>query len=426
LITIEELFDQVDMIVEIIEENRKKISPRMNLLDITGVSHLEVKNSNILAFLLDPHAPHKRPEIGSLFLEHLKRKVPDSIYGTTLHRVCREQVTSCGRFIDLFLETDQGEYIIIENKVNAGDLDKQLEDYIKWVQDTFKKNPLAVYLTTGGTFPAENSLKKDLREKMENESRFLCLSYQDDVVAWLKKVLSIIADGTDTKLLQSAIVQYQDAVIGFCGQREEDVMEKAEIVENLIGHYGLTENSGPKIKELQAAAIGFQSAMDQIVIMQFLIDLYEVLRQDGNDRVYLTVAQDRKSDIKSWLKACKGVAHNIGVELALEAIEQKVQYGIGIEFSEITRETSVCFGMMAHGEGSISNVPYRRIPMNLLKEVGEVSSSINKYWWENTLVNQPWFNQTLFLYGPNARWQDSEGNLTNHVAKWFLVDDLHE
>jgi hypothetical protein len=70
--TINELMAQVDEIVGIIQSNRKQAAPRMNVLDITGVSHLEVKNSDILAFLLNPHAPHKRPQIGSLFLEHLK------------------------------------------------------------------------------------------------------------------------------------------------------------------------------------------------------------------------------------------------------------------------------------------------------------------------------------------------------------------
>lgn len=417
----DELFELVDEVVKIIEDIRKKAAPRMNLLDLTGVSHLEVKNSNILAFLLDPQASHKMPKISSLFLRHLKSKLPDSIKGTALRRVRREQFTG-GRFIDLFLETDHGEYIIIENKVGAGDLNEQLKDYIEWVHNTFKKDPVAIYLTPSGSIPGDHSLQKKMRESMENDGRFLCLSYQDDIIAWLDDVLSIIADGTDNELLRSAIIQYIDAVNGFCGQREEDVMEQARIIEYLNGNYNLIGESSERMKELQSVANGFQAAVDRITIMQFLIELYELFKQVGKYKVYLTLNQDRESDAGVWLEDCKKAAGNLGVELALEEVDQSSHFGIGIEFSGTTRDTSVYFGIMAHGKNTHPNDLRISIPMRELEDIGTVSNSSNSWWCRRTTVGS-WFNRALFRYRDGVHWQDEHGSLASHVIKnWFLIN----
>lgn len=425
MITDKDLYDRVDTILEIIKENRKNISPRMNLLDITGSSHLEVKNSNIIAFLLDPNAPHKQPEIGSLFLRHLKRKLPDSIQGTAIRRVRREQITGAGRFIDLFLETDICEFIIIENKVGAGDLNDQLKDYIKWVQDTFEKHPISVYLTPHGNLPSDHSLEKIMREDMEDRGRFLCLSYQHDIISWLDEILFTISNDSGNDLLRSAIVQYKDAVNGFCGQRKEDVMEQSKIVEDLIQHYGLGLNSQGTIKDLQTVASSFLSAIEQIAIMQFLIELRFLLKQNRKDRVNLTLDQVRYSDTDLWIEACKKGFGNMGIELALEESDLELQYGVGLEFSEPTRRASIYFGLMTHGSGSHFKTPRISIPKKHLEDLGSISQSDNAWWGQCSTVGQ-WFNQALFLYGVDAKWQDSRGSLVNHVAKWFLIEDWQD
>jgi hypothetical protein len=273
--------------------------------------------------------------------------------------------------------------------------------------------------------PGDHSLQKSVRETIENEGRFLCLSYQYDIIAWLDEVLSIITAGTDNELLRSAIVQYKDAVNGFCGQRKEDLMEQSKLVEDLIRRYGFGVNSQETIKDLQSAASGFQSAIDQIAIMQFLIEVRYLLEQNRKDKVYLTVDQVRYSDTELWIEACKKSPRNMGVELALEVSEQDFLYGIGVEFSEPTRKTSVYFGMMAHGRGSHSNSPRISIPKEYLEDKGSISNSADDWWWQCATVG-PWFNKALFLYGSDAWWQDSNGNLANHVANWFLADDWQE
>lgn len=418
MITINELMAQVEEIVEIIQSNRKQAAPRMNVLDITGVSHLEVKNSDILAFLLNPHAPHKKPQIGSLFLEHLKGKLPKCIKGEKISRVNKEQPTNENRRIDLLLETDRGEFIIIENKVGAGDLENQLEDYITWVQGKNNEAPLTIYLTPDGNIPDEYSLLKTTRETLEKQNRFLCLSYKDDVIAWLDDVLQTLEPGTDQDLLRSAIIQYKDAVDGFCGQRNEDNMEQAKIVEYLVGKFNLDGRSSEAIQELQSAANGLQAAMDQITIMQFLLELYELLRQDGNHRVYLVLDQDRESDSKKWIDRCKTITGTIGVELALEESDKSPIYGIGIEFEKTTRETSVYFGIMAHDNGLKFKAPKIGIPIKL-EGIGSFSSSAYDWWWHVAAV-ESWFKQALFRFGYDGNWQNENGSLALYAYNnWF-------
>jgi hypothetical protein len=261
-----------------------------------------------------------------------------------------------------------------------------------------------------------------MREDLEDKGRFLCLSYQDDIIEWLDEILLTIADGTDNELLRSAIVQYKDAVNGFCGQRKEDIMERARIIDYLTSTYNLNSKASEKIKELQAAANGFQAAMDQITIMQFLIELLELIKQAGKDRVSFTLDQVRESDAEKWMESCKKAAGNIGVELALEGVDQTICYGLGIEFSGTTRDTAVHFGIMTHGKNIHPDDFSIKMPVKKIHAVGNGSNSPNNWWWESTTVG-PWFNRALFRYGHEADWQDKNSTLASNVFKyWFSID----
>jgi hypothetical protein len=82
-------------------------------------------------------------------------------------------------------------------------------------------------------------------------------------------------------------------------------MEQTKIVEYLIGKYNLDGNSSENIKELQSAANGFQAAMDQITIMQFLMELYVSCSGRMKIRFIPHLGQERYSDTELWIEACK-------------------------------------------------------------------------------------------------------------------------
>jgi len=409
-----ELLAEAEHILDIIRETRKQAEPRMNVLDLAGVSHLELKNSDILAFLLDSRALHKCPQFGELFLELIKGILPNYIQGSLIRYVRREQPTNTGRYIDLFLETDKGEPIIIENKVGAEDSPDQLKDYIAWAETSFGVLPVALYLTPSGEHPSESSLPKAQQDALGRAGRFLCLSYEDDIVTWLEHLLQETTD-PGQELLRSALIQYKDAVLGFCGLRKEVTMERAHIVDELIKRYGLSDASRMTVADLLETAHGFASAVDYITVLQFLIELRMALIQTGHERVVFTLGQQRYEVEAVWVAACKDHPTDLGVEIVREGIGQP-QYGIGIEFSEATRGTSLYFGIMAHNCGVASAPAPMKLPYDSLREIGKVFETPFNWWWQYASPNS-WFNEALFRYGNNMHWQDSYGSLAQHVAK---------
>ncbi len=416
--TSDEAIDVIDRAVSTIQDVRSRCEPRMNVLDISGVSRLELYNSDIIAFLLSPRAGHRSPRIGELFLERIGKCLDRNLQGRSIRWVRREQPTKEARRIDILIETDQGEHIIIENKVGAIDSDDQLVDYIAWTQETYGAAPFTLYLSPSGEAPSEASLPTAEREELERSKRFLCISYADHITGWLDDALKETSV-SEHALLGSALLQYKDAVEGFCGSRKEDNMEQIAIVSDLVSRLGSDRIAATDIGTLQDACAAIQRAVDHFAIIHFLADIRAQLIELGHARVALTIGQERYDDEDRWIRESLVESNGLGVELVMENGGQK-QFGIGLEFSEATRNASVYFGTMAHGNGLKSKAPPVAAPIGLLESICNYSTDACEWWWHHARPNL-WFNQALFRFGNGAAWQNEFQSLSHHVvANWFV------
>lgn len=131
-----------------------------NIFDVLKLSRTEIRHSNMISWLLNPLESHG---LGDSFLRALIRIIirngtygdiePIELMTTNLNDlvVLREWEN-----IDIFLYTNEFA-IAIENKVDSGEHDNQLEKYKKIIEERYKKqSKIYLYLTPTGITPSDS------------------------------------------------------------------------------------------------------------------------------------------------------------------------------------------------------------------------------------------------------------------------------
>ena len=111
--------------------------------------------------------------------------------------------TEGGR-LDIVLQTKEA-MIIIENKIYAGDQEKQLLRYWNYAQKEIKagkvKQSSILYLTLDGHEASEYSANKGIE--------YTCISYQDHILKWLNMCIGLSAQ---KPLIRETIIQYSNLI----------------------------------------------------------------------------------------------------------------------------------------------------------------------------------------------------------------------
>lgn len=196
---IEDLLKEIEPLIqqqEIIMGERLKRGELFNIFDTLGVEHYEVKHSAIIANLLDPNASHGQKD---KFLKLFLAEVGDGTRIDTSHsNVYTEFSIDNGR-VDIFIVNKvQKKVIIIENKINAGDQEKQLKRYSE-----FNDGDVALYyLTLDGKKASEYSTgKKNIKYKS--------ISYSRNILNWIE---NCIKESATTPLIRETLVQYKNLI----------------------------------------------------------------------------------------------------------------------------------------------------------------------------------------------------------------------
>lgn len=205
-----ELQRETDKIKQKKEEARKR-GEAFNVFDVLGLSTNETRtHSAFIAELLNPQGNHG---CGSLFLEEFIKQIHldnlDMDLGETKVEVERSiglkssDATEGGR-LDIVLQTKEI-MIIIENKIYAGDQEKQLIRYWNYAQKEIKsgnvKHSIILYLTLDGHMASEDSANKDIK--------YTCVSYQDHILKWLNMCIGLSAQ---KPLIRETIIQYSNLI----------------------------------------------------------------------------------------------------------------------------------------------------------------------------------------------------------------------
>lgn len=143
----------------------ESIVGRFNIFDALRVTHVEIRHSNFLAWLLDPSESHGQ---GALFLRailmDLMKSTRDNGFACPISPIELEGEDLRGvkiqrewQHIDLLISCDQPPFVIaIENKIKSSEHGNQLDRYRKIIQAEYPRQPLMyVYLTVEGTDPSD-------------------------------------------------------------------------------------------------------------------------------------------------------------------------------------------------------------------------------------------------------------------------------
>ncbi len=142
--------------------------------------------------------------------------------------------------IDIFLD-NSGKYIIIENKIDAGDQFSQIYKYVNCIYEEQNKEVkpndiMVLYLTKYGNSPSNDSLDNFeitdgyLTERGIQKAAIKCIGY-DDILKWVEKNLLDIKNISN---LRESIIQYIKAV--------KVILNKEENIMNLKDYLLMEEN----------------------------------------------------------------------------------------------------------------------------------------------------------------------------------------
>lgn len=206
-----QLFKKIAPLIKIYEEDEILNAPDYNIFSILKINTQEPKvHTPFLYDLLKTNGEHKQGDVYfKLFIETLFQRSVNSeeIY---LIKIEREKITSYG-IIDLFITCYYKNnlfYLLIENKVYAGDGEKQLERYYNYlikVVRPLQEQYRILYLTTQGTRPSiPFSISQELFDELSDSNTLLLISYNDDIASWINKCIEV----TKPLSVQKIMIQY--------------------------------------------------------------------------------------------------------------------------------------------------------------------------------------------------------------------------
>ena len=259
LCRVEEIFQSLIEVKEEVSKKIEKLPPQFNLLENirnknsnNSLQRFETYNSDLLHYLLN--IKRENLNFTKLFLEYLQNEKKlkfdfdlnkinyknikvDKEYYTTV-KIEEEGIEKNGR-IDILIhcninnkETKKSFAIIIENKINADDQDKQLERYYKYISKTkgYGNNVYVIYLTPIIKPPREYSFSEKYIKKVGEKFKNIT---HGDIGRWLENILKNkeynFLHKNDFRLLKSALIQMVDNEKSISGENEENNMEEKEI-----------------------------------------------------------------------------------------------------------------------------------------------------------------------------------------------------
>ena len=250
-----EIFSKIKIIIKEIKEEMKQYPPQFCIFDVINLQRHENYNSNLLAKFLEINIENEITKLSFVkdFLIYLNDKFKWGYYGFKSieelekinHsdiRIKREECANSRR-MDLFISYKKDFAIIIENKIDAGEQDNQLDDYYQNKKKDNYKNLYMIFITPSGYEPY--TLSEESKKELGNNFQTLKHS---DIALWLEKILdkykSLFDENDDEsdndnkyikdyRLLKSAMIQTIHNANMLSNNTKELDMTKSKIQELL-------------------------------------------------------------------------------------------------------------------------------------------------------------------------------------------------
>lgn len=239
---LEKLLNAIKEIIDrekTLQEAKRARGENFNIFNVMGVSTSEVKlHSAFIAELLNPYGNHGLGEkFLKIFIDEISNKSvgDDSNRGFFFDTLSIKNVIvekdigpikgDHGGRIDICIEDNNGCYVIIENKIYAGDQENQMKRYWNYAQEKCKSDKnryRLVYLTLDGHEPSEGSLcglKSD---------DYICLSYKYDIISWLNQCVGL---SVRHPLVRETIIQYIETLKQLTYSDMNDMDNQKDVLE---------------------------------------------------------------------------------------------------------------------------------------------------------------------------------------------------
>lgn len=167
------------------------------------------------------------------FLENIGLDLHGDINKSSI-KIEREKAGLDGR-LDLYIEfraNDELYSIAIENKIYAGDQNKQLDRYLDYLDAINKgKEKYLYYLTLDGHDPSS--------ESCSNLSKVINISYSENILNWIGEAISISAKEAK---LREVLVQYEELLEKICGKDIDYTMEIKDYILKNADNYDFAKS----------------------------------------------------------------------------------------------------------------------------------------------------------------------------------------
>ncbi len=251
-----------DNIINNLKEERKRKIPKFNIIEL--YSNNEVYNTRLLADMLkiDFIIDDKEINFAKDFSNYIiKNKLNHNDINTNNNNINidTEVITKSSRRIDLLIYNRDFE-IIVENKINANELENQLDDYYNDRLQYIDKNKLfIVFLTKYGNKAC--SLKEDLKCELEENNRICYLSH-NDIADFIDKCINEYPciKNDNYVSVYSALIQIRDNERNISNNKiQENNMEKNTVIEKLFNDNNIYEALN-KIDDIEECSKLFSDA----------------------------------------------------------------------------------------------------------------------------------------------------------------------
>ena len=325
------------------QEERNRKGENYNLFSILRIEDSELKHSALIANLLDPKGSHGCGDafLRAFFEIALKERaypfedctLPDSY---TEHYIGPIAGDTGGR-IDILVESSYYYRLIIENKIYAGDQDKQLIRYDNYGKTDLEADRyLLVYLTLFGNEASEGSTAKGSAKEVD----YLCLSYAEDILRWLEQCVRL---AYDKPLVRESLNQYIQTIkqLTYQDMNQENIqkiIDLAEVVATLSSKLdaiaqGIIEKY--IFPELRKYADKKGWLFDDTEIANNKGDNKICLHKEGWDGSIIISAdsEDKQSNYGRWINLWIGIDSKVTGAKKLTCLEkQSPEYPMGWEY----------------------------------------------------------------------------------------------
>lgn len=270
----------------------KKLDPwkdYFNLFDVLKITNMEIRHSNVLAWLFDPNENHG---LGDSFIQSFITKLVSKIdhnkfasFDLLLQNFYSYQVYREFHNIDIVLASrDEKTTIIIENKIWSGESTHQLSNYLEKSKSEFKdfSNILFVFLTPHG-------------KEASDSDNWISFSY-GEIVECLKDSI----EGTTLHNEVSLVIKnYIDIV-------RKNIMKEKD--ERLVAICNDIYNKHRAALRLIFENTNINNSVDHEIICEVLRELHDenqIIFKDENKWHFYTIKMDEflpelETSISSW------------------------------------------------------------------------------------------------------------------------------